>query len=476
MFSDLKRYPEYGELYSSRLVTLPARWSLRRIKSLVREVDRRSQTGEERLLSLRANAGLVDHHALGGKLIPAGSLVGYKLVEPGELVMNRMRAASGVFGIAQFAGLVSPDYAVFKILHASVPSYLLSLLKSPMMGATFRSESKGLGTGESGFLRLYSDRFGAIGVPSPPIVEQAAIVKFLGHANARIDRAITAKRKMIALLEEQKQAITMHAVTRGLDPTCTLKDSGVQCLHQIPSHWHVAPVGSGASLIQTGPFGGQLHAEEYVAGGTPVINPSHIVRETISADMATSVSREKAHELRRHALETGDVIAARRGELGRCAVISAKEAGWLCGTGSLLIRLKPTVFDAAYFQLAFSSRQSREQLSAGSIGATMANLNSQMVARLRLPRPPLAEQTDIVQAVRAVSLDSTRRISIVQREITVLGEFRTRLTADVVTGQLDVREAAANLPDLDPAELVPTEVDDSDDLDAVVELLDEVPA
>lgn len=152
--------------------------------------------------------------------------------------MNRMQAWSGMFGAGSTEGLASPDYAVFDVLGEHSVKFLLERLKALDLVEQFALESKGIG---SGFNRLYTDRFGPIPVPLPPPVEQAAIVRFLGWANGRLERAIRAKRKVIALLNEQKQAIIHRAVTRGLDPSVPFKGSGVPWLGEIPAHWALSP-------------------------------------------------------------------------------------------------------------------------------------------------------------------------------------------------------------------------------------------
>ena len=214
-------------------------WQVRRIKTLLREIERRSETGREPLLSLRLHGGLVDQHALGGKTIPPAALVGYKHIKPGEIVMNRMRAALGLFAAAKTEGLVSPDYAIFYPVCDVNLDYAVQLFRTPAMASVFRLESRGLGTGESGFLRLYSDRFGTIPIPFPPPDEQAAIVRFLGRATGQVDRAIQAKRNVIALLNEQKQVAIHSAVTGGLDRNVPRKPSGISWVGDIPKHWEV---------------------------------------------------------------------------------------------------------------------------------------------------------------------------------------------------------------------------------------------
>ena len=120
----------------------PAHWDVRRIKTLLRERDRRTETGEEPLLSLRMREGIVDHLAAGGKPLSNADLVGYKIVDCGMLVMNRMRASSGLFGVSPSRGLVSPDYAIFRSVSLVDTSYVLYLFKTPMLAQIFRAESR----------------------------------------------------------------------------------------------------------------------------------------------------------------------------------------------------------------------------------------------------------------------------------------------------------------------------------------------
>lgn len=281
----------------------------------------------------------------------------------------------------------------------------------------------------------------------PPLPEQAAIVCFLDHADRKIRRYIRAKQKLIKLLEEQKQAIIHRAVTRGLNPNVPLKDSGISWLGEIPGHWEVVPVGAISILLQTGPFGSQLHQSDYISGGIPVINPSHMVDGRIAHDPEIGISAEMAAVLSRHAIKPDDILIARRGDLGRCALVSSREDGWVCGTGSMLLRCRKNMILPKFFRIIFSSSGIAEELQLSSIGATMANLNEGVVARQRIPLPTLEDQAMITDWIASKARTIEVSMSSIANEIILLREYRTSLIADVVTGKLDVREAAAGLPE-----------------------------
>jgi type I restriction enzyme S subunit len=447
MIADLKPYPEYRESEGKWLGEVPAHWAVRRFKYILREKDSRSTGGKEQLLRVSQFTGVTQRLSISGLDEPdtrAASLVGYKCVNPDDLVINIMLAWNGSLGVSRYDGIASPAYCIYRFGDVARPWYYHHLLRSPAYKARIKALSTGIVESR---LRLYTDDLFRLEAILPPPDEQAAIVRFLNHTSQRIERTIWAKRKVIALLNEQKQVIIHRAVTRGLDPNARLKPSGIPWLGEIPEHWDEISVGAATNLIQTGPFGSQLHSHEYISGGIPVINPSHMKDGRIVPDYSISISPTKIKELERHKIKSGDIIAARRGELGRCAVVTKAEVGWICGTGSLLIRCKPMMFTPGFFQMVFSSQGIRDSLSLASIGATMDNLNSGMVARLRMPLPSISEQNQIIEFVRNENQRHEIITSAILSEIDLLREYRTRLIADVVTGKLDVREAAAQLPD-----------------------------
>lgn len=192
---------------------IPAHWESIKLKHLFYEVNNRTDTGEEVLLSLRMEIGLVPHDEVSDKAISDQELVGYKIVEPGQVVMNRMRASIGIFGVATRVGLVSPDYAVFDVAPSASNEYFLIFFKTSLLGTQFRLSSKGLGTGSSGFMRLYTDNFGDIKVPLCDISEQDQIVQFIQRKTETIDDGISVIQSQIDTYKEYKTTLINAAVT-----------------------------------------------------------------------------------------------------------------------------------------------------------------------------------------------------------------------------------------------------------------------
>jgi type I restriction enzyme S subunit len=444
MIENLKPYPEYKNSGLPWLGEVPAHWEIKRNGGLFQQ---RNDQGDVELpileVSLRTGVRVRDFAASKRKQVMTDRSK-YKRAGQGDLVYNMMRMWQGASGIAPVSGLVSPAYVVCRAMPGIDSGYFSRLFKTEDYLAEIDAASRGIVKDRN---RLYWDQFKQICSPLPPASEQAAIARFLAWATNRLGRAVGAKRRIIALLQEQKQAIIHRAVTRGLDPSVPLKDSGIPWLGEIPEHWEVISIGAISELLQTGPFGSQLHQSDYINSGIPVINPSHLSDGRIRHSSAVTITSGKAEALSRHRLKTNDILIARRGDLGRCAVATASEEGWICGTGSLLLRCKSNMIKPDFLQIVFSSRGMCQMLELSSIGATMANLNEGSVARQRIPLPTLPEQEGIVASIRTSSETENAAISRLESEITLLREYRIRLIADVVTGKLDVREVAAGLPE-----------------------------
>ena len=276
-----------------------------------------------------------------------------------------------------------------------------------------------------------------ITIPSIEYAEQVKIANFLDHETAKIDSLIAKQEKLIELLKEKRQAVISHAVTKGLNPDVAMKDSGVEWLGKVPEHWVVAQLKFNMLDIQTGPFGSQLHAEDYIEDGIPLINPAHMINGVLVPDTQITVDQVTQERLSRHKLAVGDIIFARRGELGRCAIVRDENVGWLCGTGSLKAKLNDNLIPE-YAYLLITSDGLVAELSLESKGSTMDNLNTETLGKVRTPVPPIEEQTAILNYVEQVSGKYKKLIENAESAIQLMQERRTALISSAVTGKIDV--------------------------------------
>jgi type I restriction enzyme S subunit len=392
-----------------------------------------------------------------------------KLVRVGDFVIS-LRSFQGGIEYAREQGIISPAYTVLYPAQPEMHRFLAWLFKSKPYIENLSLYVTGIRQGQS----IDYEKLSRSELPAPPLPEQAAIDRFLDHADRWIRRYISAKQKLIKLLEEQKQTIIHRAVTRGLDPNVRLKPSGVEWLGDVPGHWEVRKLGQIAGSFRTGPFGSILHQSDYVEGGTPLINPTHIRCGSIVGNPRCSVPPAVADRLSHYRLDKHDLIFSRRGELGRCALVRDREIGWLCGTGSIRVRVAYDGIEPEYLIQALQVRWVGEYLSLFSVGATMDSLNTGILKGVPVLVPPANEQRHVLDGIAQETRNIARTMADAEREIELLREYRTRLIADVVTGKLDVREAAAQLRDeaeepgpLDEAD-APTdaEEDAADDFDA----------
>ncbi len=197
----------------------PQHWNVFRLKHFFRENTQYSSDGHEPLFSLRMKEGLVPHNDVSDKEIPPSDLINYKKVAPGQIVMNRMRAAIGLFGLANGVGIVSPDYSIFDVHPNAHAAYFLRLFKTEPMMAAFRLLSKGLGTGHSGFMRLNADNFGRIRVAVPEYEEQRLISEYVEDRIAQISGLQTKNDQSINRLKEYRSALITAAVTGQINVT-----------------------------------------------------------------------------------------------------------------------------------------------------------------------------------------------------------------------------------------------------------------
>jgi type I restriction enzyme S subunit len=196
---------------------VPEHWQVKRIKYLLQAVDRRSVSGNETLLSMRMRHGLVPFFEHYDRPPQSATLVGFKIVRPRQIVINRMQAGNGLIFASTLNGIVSPDYSIFDVHPDASPEYLGCLFLSHHTRAKFRAESKGLGTGSSGFLRLYDDRLGCIHIAIPKRAEQEQILAILDVQLAGINKSVARVEREIDLIREYRARIITDVVTGQLD-------------------------------------------------------------------------------------------------------------------------------------------------------------------------------------------------------------------------------------------------------------------
>lgn len=465
MTGELKPYPAYKDSGVPWLGELPEHWTLRRAKTLLRE---RNEKGfpQEPLLAATQTKGVVRKEQYENRTVLAlKDLHLLKLVRSGDFVIS-LRSFQGGIEYAREQGIISPAYTVLYPSDPRVQGFLAWLFKSRPYIDNLSLFVTGIRQGQN----IDFEKLSRAELPLPPLAEQAAIVRFLDHADRRIRRYIRAKQRLIALLNEQKQAIIHRAVTRGLDPAVPLKPSGVTWLGDVPEHWEVMQL---RRLIRPGTSitYGIVQAGPDVEGGIPYIRTSDMKSDGLAASGYMRTSPEIDRSYARSKVATNDLVVAIRASLGRGLLVPPFLHGANLTQGTARVspgaRLRPR-----FLFHAFNSRYCQENIQLIAKGTTFLEITLEALRRVVLVIPPLNEQDMIIAYLDqcAAGLDSASVAAA--SEIALLREYRTRLIADVVTGQLDVREAAATLPESEPDDdmgtLIETDTFDHDLDDAEV--------
>ncbi len=458
MIEGLKPYAEYKESGLPWLGRCPKHWKLRRTKILFYE---RVQKGfpNEPLLAATQTKGVVKKEDYETRTVTAQKdLHLLKLVEKGDYVIS-LRSFQGGIEVAHHKGIISPAYTVLKPSQALDFGYYSIFFKSRNFIDSLSLFVTGIREGQN----IDYQKLSRVEMPFPPPDEQAAIVRFLDHANRKIDKFIRAKRKLITLLNEQKQAIIHHAVTRGLDPDVPLKPSGVPWLGDIPAHWEVRKI---KSLVFA--FGGMTPSKtniNYWNGVIPWVSPKDMkIREiNNSKDHVSTLALQ--HTGIKLVQPPAVLIVVRGMILARTFPVAITSAPVTVNQDIKALVTKPCL-RSNYFVSLLTGIQGDLLLLVEIAGHGTCCLRTDSWESFCIPLPPVKEQENIEAYLeQKLSIQNTA-IARTEREIALMQEYRTRLTAYTVTGKLDVREAAAKLPDL------PSDVEESVDetLEQVLDL------
>lgn len=448
MIASLKPYPAYKDSSGLWLGKVPDHWKVLPNRALFVEVKERDHP-DEQMLAVTITKGIIRQKTLledsAKKDSSNQDKSAYKLVRPGEIAYNKMRAWQGAFGASDFQGIISPAYVVQRPRQGVSSRYFHYLLRTPIFSREAERWSYGI---TSDMWSLRPEHFKMIYCCLPPLPEQTAIVRFLDFMDSRIRRYIRAKQKLIKLLEEQKQAIIHQAVTGQIDvrtgkPYPVYKSSGGEWLGDVPKHWEVRRLktlcsmrsGDGITAMSIEPVGSYP-----VYGGNGV--RGYTSNYTHDGDFA---------------------LIGRQGAL--CGNVHIAHGRFWASEHAVVASLRPSlVLDWFGFVLAVMN------LNQYSIAAAQPGLAVERVLNLWLPVPPINEQTRIVKNIEQDTAGIGRAMDHANREIDLLREYRTRLIADVVTGKIDVSDVATRLlAEVKEQELEDETEEQSDENDTIEE-------
>ena len=444
MIEGLQPYSEYKESGLPWCPRFPSHWRLFPNRAILKK--RKTLVGKDhvkfQLLSL-TKAGVIVRDISTGKGKFSSDMGTSQEVRPGDFVfcLFDVPETPRTVGLSQHHGMITSAYTLLEPRNLSqagsryVEQFYIAMddrkLLSPLYSGLRNT--------------IPPQRFLGTKTPLPPDDEQAAVVRFLEHANRKIDGFIRAKRKLIGLLNEQKQAIIHRAVTRGLGPNVKLKDSGIPWLGDIPEHW-------------------EQHALWTLSKLRVGRNPGNLTLLSVFLDRGVIRYEEGGGQVHAPSLDlsnyqvvhVGDFVLnnqqAWRGSVG----VSAHHG--IISPAYIVLKMSPQL-RPAYANYLVRSRAMVDQFVAASkgVGDIQRQVFWPFLRMVQVPVPALEEQDAIVNFLATETKSLQQAIARTEKEIALMQEYRTRLTADVVTGKLDVRAAAEQLPDL--TEEAPKELD-----------------
>ena len=447
MTSALEPYSDYKESGSPWLGRVPTHWECLPHRALFAEIKNQGHI-DEPLLSVTISKGIIRQSDLLADSSKKDSSnldkSKYKLVEPNDIAYNKMRAWQGAVGVSRFRGIVSPAYIVVRARDHHNPDFFHYLFRTPGFAKEAERWSYGI-TSDQWSLR--PEHFKMIYSCVPPRSEQDAIVRFLRSLDSKINSYIRNRRRMIEVLNEQKQAIINRAVTHGLDPNAPRKSSGVEWLGEIPEHWErrrlkflVRNVNEQTAIRQPDEV---YIALEHVEGWTGRIT---LPSESIAFD--SQVKR----------FRTGDVLFGKLRPY--LAKVTRPDVPGVCVGEFLVLRVTDEGLLPAFLEQELRSKRFIDIINSSTFGAKMPRADWTFIGNLPVVYPPSPdEQARILTTVECQTASLQAAIDKARREIDLIREYRTRLIADVVTGKVDVRGLAPTEP-LPEEPLADVDIDD----------------
>ena len=409
------------------LSDFPVHWQVLRIKNLFQEIDSRSETGSQELLSVSYHTGVyLKRESLENEddhLTNAASLIGYKKVAKGDLIINIMGAWNGRLGISSYDGITSPAYCVYRLKGDNKPEYFGFLFRTSLFVSEFLKYSAGIGTG---YLRLYSDKFFSIYSVVPPKTEQDQIVQYIKAQEEKINRFIEKKQRFIELLKEQRQSLIDLAITKGTNPNTNLIESGVDWIGEFPQHWQFRKLKFCVSLNSNEIDESEISDEVFKIALENIDNWTGKFIDTGNPQFEGKGVPFKA----------GDVLFNKlRPYLAKAFI--AKSSGFCVGE---LLVLSPNeeFFTSEFLFQRLMTSDFIDIVNSSTYGAKMPRASWNFIGNLKIPIPPLEEQKQIVSHIKTETATIDTAIAKAEREIELIREYKEAMIGEAVMGKMKI--------------------------------------
>lgn len=429
-------YPAYKDSGVEWLGKVPAHWAVKRLGYYFSERREKVSDKDYQPLSVTKN-GVVPQLETAAKTDDGDNR---KLVRAGDFVINSRSDRKGSSGLSGLDGSVSLINTVLRPCDLISGQFAHHLLRSYPFQEEFYRYGKGI------VADLWSTNYSemrniALSLSDP--AEQTAIATFLDRETAKLDTLIAKQEKLIELLQEKRQALISHAVTKGLNPDAPVKDSGVEWLGEVPEYWKIGKCGFYVSILSGFAFpSAGFSADE---GDTKLLRGINVGVSQIKWEETVYWRRTEGDGLDSYELRAGDIVIGMDRPLISEGIRVAKirESDLPCLLLQRVASLKTTkLLSADYFLFLLSSRMFEAHFIPDTTGVSVPHISPEQIANFVVPIPPIDEQVGIVKylAYEVSRLDTLIEKS--RRSIDLMREHRTALISAAVTGKIDMREAA----------------------------------
>ncbi|MDJ1174330.1 restriction endonuclease subunit S [Roseofilum capinflatum] len=417
---------------------IPADWDEKRVKDIFNLItDTAPENNDFELLSLYASIGVRPRKEMEQRGNKAVTTDGYWMVKKGDIVVNKLLAWMGAIGLSEYEGVTSPAYDILRKASDQVDErFYTYLFRTEKSQAIFKRHSRGIMDVR---LRLYFDKFGAITVPFPSISEQKKIAHYLDTKTAQIDRQIDLLTQKAQRYEELKRSLINETVTRGLDKSVPMKDSGIDWIGEIPKHWEVTKLSKTLKKLTNGYVGPTR--EIMKESGVPYIQGIHIKDNSVkfTPDGYYYVDREWSKKHPKSILKEDDILVVQTGSIGQVGIVPKEFEGANCHA-LLILRVIDSCFLAKYLLYSLVSQCGFISLHRITTGGILLHINGSKLKGVEVVIPPLEEQLKISSYLDTKTAQIDQIIQTINTQIEKLQELRKTLINDVVTGKIKVTE------------------------------------
>lgn len=408
---------------------IPAHWDVQRGKAVYKKLNRPTRSNDEVVTCFRDGVVTLRKNRRTTGFTESIKEIGYQGIRKGDLVIHVMDAFAGAIGVSDSDGKGTPVYSVCEAKVDLNNYYYAYVIREMAKTGFIQSLYRGIRERSSDFrFEVFANQY----LPIPPRSEQDQIVKYLDHQMAKINKFIKAKKKLIAVLKEQKQAIINEAVTKGLDPNVKMKPSGIEWLGDVPEHWKIVQLKRLAKKIKTGGTPSGADEQFFADEGFNWYTPGDFTDAVILSNATRQLSALGLKEVNIFPPKTVMMIGI-GGTMGKVSLANAESS---CNQQINAISCGKEIQPEFLVQYL---RAAKPHIFATAKYTTLPILNQEETKKILVPLVPIDEQEKIISFINQKTVVFDNSIKKLENELQLINEYKNSLISDVVTGKVDVR-------------------------------------